>query len=143
MNKKSKKCPVCLQPISRTKQELLDLFNIDQKLSNQLTEKQVKKSYHEKAKQTHPDKGGSEQEFFELTQAKEELLKMIEPTDNLNINPIGNAINRQAKENYNSSTQKQTRQQFIQTLKTISNLRKENARNPLAACPLCKRTRRK
>lgn len=147
--KKKGLCPVCGSNLQVTKQELFETLNIDEEKVKEtgLTEKEVKEAYREAAKKNHPDKGGDPLLFKELTDAKEELMEMVkEELDPLNINPIGDALTRQAMEDFEEPLEKPKRishDQLKEVLRSIKNLKQAKAMNPNMACPLCKKRPRR
>ena len=140
----SGQCPVCGACLQVTKQELFEKLNLDEQKVTQegLTEKDVKNAYKEAAKTHHPDKGGDPTLFQELNEAKEELLDIVrEDLDLLDINPIGQALERQKAEDLaQPQPQKRlTRDQLKEVIKSIDNLRRAKRANPKDPCPHCEK----
>lgn len=105
MDKKFKKdagrCPVCGKGLAKSKKELLDKLGFDTTQKLELSEKDIKDAFREKAKTCHPDKpNGSPNEFQEIKDAKEELLEMLRdegsiPNDPLDIKPLEDIMTSQ------------------------------------------------
>lgn len=75
--KKLIRCPVCEKDTSEYKDQLMDTLGLDKNPTEQITEEEIKKAFKDKAKTLHPDKGGSEEDFQEVKDAKEELINML------------------------------------------------------------------
>lgn len=146
MNRRGRKkkglCPVCGTNLQVTKEELFETLNIEEEdIGEGITDELIKKKYKEQARIHHPDKGGDPSLFQELTDAKEELMDMIDE-DPLNISPIGDALRRQADEMYEEPTagpERVTLDQLKEVMKSIRNLKKAKAADPNMPCPLCKK----
>ena len=128
--KKAGKCPICGQDLAKSKQELFDTLGLDiaSVIENGLSLQEVKKAYKEKAKEVHPDHGGSAQEFQDLSNAKEELVELIEEE----LDPLGL---RKIEES--SKPVQPTTKDIHVAMEAIKNIRKcYNSNQP---CPYCKR----
>ena len=91
--KQAGRCPLCQKELKVPKEELLKLLELASE-SGLITKQMIKDRYKELSKIHHPDKPtGSQEKFQQITQAKEDLLELLDEEDYFNIDPIEQATN--------------------------------------------------
>lgn len=116
------RCPVCEKQPTSLKEEYAKTLGLEDQIE-ELTVEEVKRAFREEVKAHHPDKGGSEEKFREIQEAKEELIDMIE-------NPNDILLEEQAARPPTFSEY----QNFKHALRNLRAMLKPNK-----PCPYCKR----
>ena len=127
-SKRKGRCPICGANLETSKEELFEQLGLPTESRTTATEQDIKKAFREKVKTAHPDKGGDPEEFAELNEAKERLIDIVKEDDTTSNDEVEEVKPKIL-----------TKEQFVEVVKAIQNLKRARAAAPLSPCPYCKR----
>jgi len=130
IRKKDKRCPVCGESLAKTKQELFEKLGLQEDCI--VNEKTIKKAFKEKSLEAHPDRGGTNEGFQELVDAKQELTEIFKEE----LDPLG------LKQEEKQEDTTPNRVDFKIVMESLRNLRIAYESSINLACPYCKRKRK-